>query len=243
MKTQYIFTLLLLSSLSVLSSARRPMPQDRTNPIVFSMRRLIPEDIQRPQNLERGNRNTGSLLRDPISPDNQSPLVDMPSESIHDAGNPEQGGVRVSDILGKTREVNFFAGLTRDDKDISNRLNNDAENTIVLAPNNQAIQRLPRKPWENPDEYDAFGGEAYAGSNGQKRASRNLERFVLAHLVPQSSWAANEEVKTLGGAKIYWEEGKDGNKYIQPGNVKVEKVVSRVANGEVWVLDGVINYL
>lgn len=30
---------------------------------------------------------------------------------------------------------------------------------------------------------------------------------------------------------------------IHPGNIEVEHVVSQVANGEVWVINGVLNYL
>ena len=29
---------------------------------------------------------------------------------------------------------------------------------------------------------------------------------------------------------------------IQPGNIEVSSIVSRVANGEVWVIKGVMNY-
>ena len=45
----------------------------------------------------------------------------------------------------------------------------------------------------------------------------------------------------MGGGELWW-ESKDGKTLIQPGNVEVERVASKVANGEVWVLKDVLNY-
>jgi len=172
-----------------------------------------------------------------------------PSPTEHDRdeeGEGSNGGspdLIVSDILSKTREINIFASLTRDIESISARLNNGAKNTTVLAPTNVAVQHLPRKPWEDPDDYEMFGSEgAYAGVEGESRAARNLRRFVEAHLVPQSPWPAKMEVETLGGGKIYWDRGEDGKIYIQPGNIEVDRVATEVSNGQVWILEGIINY-
>jgi hypothetical protein len=80
----------------------------------------------------------------------------------------------------------------------------------VLAPRNSAIQALPRKPWENPDDYRKFGEvNAYEGQDGQDRAKQNLQRFVEAHLVPASPWKAGEEVETLSGEKLKWTKEGD----------------------------------
>ncbi|KAJ5818773.1 hypothetical protein N7474_004364 [Penicillium riverlandense] len=148
----------------------------------------------------------------------------------------------VADVLPKTRGINIFARLTRDFEPISSRLNDASKNITVLAPRNSAIQALPRKPWENPEEYAEFGEvDAYQGQDGQDRAKRNLQRFVEAHLIPASPWKEDEEVETLGGEKLKWT--KQGDKIvIQPGNIEVDTVAEQVVNGEVWVLNGVINY-
>ncbi|KAK2873495.1 hypothetical protein FQN49_002311 [Arthroderma sp. PD_2] len=229
MKVATLSTLLLLTSLFAVSWSH-------WNPPILSRRRLLPREYRSPKNLDKERNNIDRLNWSPPKDPNAVPEYVMPPSK-------ETGGVRVSDILGKTREVNMFASMTRGDENVSARLENDSTDTIVLAPNNVAIQRLPHKPWENPSEYAAFGAqEAYAGASGQKRANQNLGKFVAAHLVPQSSWVKGKEVETLGGGKIFWEE-KDGKKYIHPGNIEVEDVVSQVSNGEVWVINGVINYL
>lgn len=72
---------------------------------------------------------------------------------------------------------------------------------------------LPRKPWEDPEDYDKLGADAYEGPEGEGRAQNNLRRFVEAHVVPVSPWKEGEKVKTLAGGEVWW-EGKDGVKYV-----------------------------
>jgi hypothetical protein len=153
----------------------------------------------------------------------QSPIVpgDPPNVVLPPSGGGGGGqntGARedliVSDILNKERDVNAFAGLTRQIESVSTRLNDSSTNTTVLAPTNAALQRLPRKPWESPADYERFGEEnAYAGQPGQDRAAENLKRFVEMHVVPDRPWTENTEVETLGGVKVRWTKREDG-KYI-----------------------------
>lgn len=105
------------------------------------------------------------------------------------------------------------------------------------------LAALPRKPWEDPRDYDALGTNAYVGEDGEGRAQKNIEKFVEAHVVRVSPWKAGEgnKLKTVGGEEV-WVEEREGLRYIMPGNVGVVRVADRVANGEVWVLNGVINY-
>jgi hypothetical protein len=133
-----------------------------------------------------------------------------PSDTMPDNGD-KTSNLFVSDILAKTRQVNIFGSLTRDIEPISARLNDKSKNTTVLAPLNSAIQKLPRKPWEDPADYERHGGaNAYKGREGEDRARYNLRRFVEAHLVPVSPWKEGEEVETAGGGKVSWR--KDGDK-------------------------------
>ena len=46
-----------------------------------------------------------------------------------------------------------------------------------------------------------------------------------------SPWDEGQKEKTLGGRKIWWEV-RDGKRVIMPDEVEVDKVASRVANGE-----------
>lgn len=125
----------------------------------------------------------------------------------------QEDGPVVSDVLPKTQGINIFASLTREFDNISSRLNDSSKNITVLAPRNSAVQALPRKPWENPEDYAKFGEvKAYEGQEGQDRAKQNLQRFVEAHLILASPWKQGEEVETLGGEKLKWT--MDGDKIM-----------------------------
>lgn len=47
----------------------------------------------------------------------------------------------------------------------------------------------------------------------------------------KSPWGQGEKVKTLAGREVWWEE-RDGERVILPDGIVVDRVASRVANGE-----------
>lgn len=159
--------------------------------------------------------------------------------------------VILSDVMGRDRSINIFAGLVRDVETVSRRLDNHDQNSTVLAPLNSAMEKLPRKPWETPEEYNELGADAYEGDDGWQRAQKNIKTFVEAHVVPQSPWPEGEKAKALGTNDEVWWEEKDGKKVvghlsahsptntlltsyqIQPGDIEVASVASSVENGQV----------
>ncbi|MCJ1313046.1 hypothetical protein MMC25_006722 [Agyrium rufum] len=176
----------------------------------------------------------------------QTPLINMPalfppSLSEPSSDNTAPDSLMISDVINKERSINIFAGFTRDLEDVSNRFDDSSKNTTVLAPLNSELQKLPRKPWENPQDYNAMGSNAYEGQDGEDRAHQNLRRFTEAHVVPASPWKEGEEIETLGGGKLSWEM-RDGKRRIQPGDIEVVNVADIVANGQLWVIRGVVNY-
>ncbi|KAL2870067.1 uncharacterized protein BJX67DRAFT_305058 [Aspergillus lucknowensis] len=206
----------------------------------FPLRKRIPQPLV---NHLRHERSLQSLQGVKEWLGNQQPLKGAAMTPLSDTkAQGSSGDPIISDVLPKTRGINVFASLTRQFESVEGRLNDPSKNVTVLAPRNSAIQDLPRKPWESPNDYEEFGEiKAYEGDEGQDRAKRNLERFVSAHIVVQSPWGEGEEAETLGGDKLSWR--KDGNKiYIEPSGIQVETIAEQVSNGEVWVLDGVINY-
>jgi hypothetical protein len=133
------------------------------------------------------------------------------------------GDLIISDILNTQRSINIFAGFTRDVDVVSQRIDNKDKNSTILAPLNSEIQKLPRKPWEDPKDYEAMGASAYEGKDGESRAHRNLRRFVEAHVVDMSPWSAGKDGNTLGGGKLRWEDRQG------------KKVVSGVAASGPWI--------
>lgn len=141
----------------------------------------------------------------------QTPLRDYIMPSPNDVS-----GIIISDVIGKTQNIAIFSSLTRDIDAVSGRLEDAAQNATVLAPDNTVMKSLKRKPWEDPEDYDKFGAQAYEGSSGTDRAHGNLERFVKQHIVAESPWEEGKKVKTLAGNEVWW-ESKDGQKMVSAG--------------------------
>lgn len=134
-------------------------------------------------------------------------------------------GVIISDVIGKTQSIAIFSGLTRDIDTVSGRLDDASKNATVLAPDNSVMRSLTRKPWEDPEDYNSFGADAYSGKDGEDRAHRNLRRFVESHIVPESPWEEGKKVQTLAGNEVWW-ESKEGKKTVGP----VPKEAGKLAN-------------
>ena len=181
---------------------------------------LLAVSLQAPTVLSRFSRSDlfGGITRPLKPPSHQAPLTNvldivMPP-STDESGNLDgSAGIIISDVIGTDRGIKIFAGFTRDIDNIANRLDDNSKNTTVLAPLDSQIINLPRKPWEDPEDYNAFGANAYAGSEGEDRAHRNLRRFVEAHVVPVSPWKEGEKVSSVGGGQLWW-ESKDGQKTV-----------------------------
>ncbi len=145
----------------------------------------------------------------------QNPIMNiaLPPFNKDNPPSDSSGDVIISDVIGNDRKINIFAGFTRDIEAISKRLEDGTQNTTVLAPLNSEVAKLPRKPWEDPKDYNELGAAAYDGKNGEDRAHRNLRRFVEAHVVPASPWKEGEKVDTIAGNKV-WFESRDGKKFV-----------------------------
>lgn len=142
------------------------------------------------------------------------PNILLPPSKGNDSTSGSSGDLSLSDVIGKEKMINIFAGFTRDIDTVSKRLTDSEENTTVLAPLNSAIQKLPRKPWEDPGDYESLGANAYKGANGEDRAHKNLRIFTEAHIVPASPWKEGEKVESMGGGTLWWVE-KEGKKLVR----------------------------
>ena len=149
----------------------------------------------------------------------QAPIMPFPNIPFPQFGSSSKpsGDLIISDVIGNERVINIFAGFTRDIEVISKRLESNDQNTTVLAPLNSELQKLPRKPWEDPKDYGKLGESAYEGAEGEDRAHRNLRKFVEAHVIPVSPWEEGQKVDSLGGGKIWWET-KDDKRIVGIGH-------------------------
>ena len=159
-----------------------------------------------------------------------------PQQPLMPAGQDPtpQGEVILSDVMARDKSINIFAGFTRDVACVETRLDNAKVNTTVLAPLNSAVEKLPRKPWEDPRDYGDFGADAYEGADGSERAQRNLRRFVEAHIVPRSPWKAGEKVQAVGGGRDVWWEEKDGKKVVSCRSILRGMILTYTRADSAW---------
>ncbi|KAG5949825.1 hypothetical protein E4U53_005728 [Claviceps sorghi] len=181
-------------------------------------------------------------LRNPSSP-STSPRDNHASQDKY-APKP-QTSVSLADTIGSHRSISSFSSFTRVNPATARLLDHLTARITVLAPLNSAIDRLPRKPWEAPpDEQHHAAQDLHEGLDGQDRARNNLDRFVRAHLVMGTApWEEGARAETLaGGRQIWWEGRDDGVRVVCPDGIEVERVAARVANGELWIVKGVLDF-
>lgn len=200
-----------LAAVSQLVVQQQP-PPSRPPPIALDAADT-PDDQQRPLAMA-----PAPLPPPPPPPAGPAVPVQPGGGSDATAPPPETGTIILSDVLGRDRSINVFAGFTRDFAPITHRFDDATQNSTVLAPLNSAIEALPRKPWEDPRDYHVLGADAYEGPGGRERAQKNLRRFVEAHIVPVSPWPANHRASAMAGDdKVWWETKADGKRYVGSG--------------------------
>ncbi|KAK9367564.1 hypothetical protein V1509DRAFT_626315 [Lipomyces kononenkoae] len=147
----------------------------------------------------------------------------------------------MTDALGVNREISIFAGLVRQVEGLMWRLQDRSKNTLVLAPNNEAMQKLQRKPWE--DEETVEHGDPI---DEERRAMENIARFVLSHVVNDYGFDAPGEKKKCGaGVGDLWYENAGDHMVVHAlkkgSDIEANVVESEsTGNGQVWTLNHVL---
>jgi len=124
-----------------------------------------------------------------MTPNDLGPQIPIPPKKPNHQNAGGNGDLTISDILPSQRQINIFAGLTRDISSLTTRLESQSpsSNTTLLAPLNSAMSNLPRKPWEDrPDDTSSVSAES-----SEDKAAQNLRRFVLEHVVPANTVVRN----------------------------------------------------
>jgi hypothetical protein len=117
--------------------------------------------------------------------------------------------VLLSDVLTQCSTVRVFYGLLRDVDDVYDRLSDESQQTMVLAPQDSAMVQLQRKPWETLNDFETFGQKPYEGDDGKERADKNLKRFVKEHVLDTGFMSENTAVKNLNGGSVWYDVEND----------------------------------
>ncbi|KAK9375225.1 uncharacterized protein V1513DRAFT_443157 [Lipomyces chichibuensis] len=147
----------------------------------------------------------------------------------------------MTDALGIDRKISIFASLVRQVEGLMWRLQDRTKDTLVLAPTNEAMQALKRKPWEDEEIT-----EHSDPIDEERRAMENIARFVLSHVVNDYGFAAPGEKKKCGaGVSDLWYDGAGDHMVVhadkKTGEVKADVVKTEsTGNGQVWTVDDVL---
>lgn len=151
-------------------------------------------------------------------------------------------------------EISIFAGYLRDDVSIAQMMENPAENVIVFAPTDEAIESLPLKPWEFPADINAIESSTNDEETIDKLVNSNILHFVKSHIATGTSIDKAKTMKKCMSRTIvlrsYAFEGdessgdimlkKEGDEYFVASSIdrKLKKVlrVEHAQNGLILVI-------
>ncbi|KAJ7915530.1 hypothetical protein B0H13DRAFT_1610399 [Mycena leptocephala] len=150
----------------------------------------------------------------------------------------------LADLLTIEPSASIFYSYARE-LTLSNMLSVSDGSATLLVPTNKAVMGLARKPHQGPpvDPDIVITDEEF-----DSKSRENVERWVSAHIIPQSPIAFDETYPTLlDGKSISFEPSKKGNsdtldwsQVVIGGNVHI--IGKREAsNGVLYLIDGTIS--
>ncbi|KAK7035774.1 FAS1 domain-containing protein [Favolaschia claudopus] len=166
----------------------------------------------------------------------QGEQVVMDSSAAHQSMKPT-----LADLLTIESSTSIFYSYARE-LTLSNMLSSTGAVTI-FAPTNKAIMALARKPHQDPmpvDDDIVVTEEEY-----DSRSKENVERWVSAHIVPESPINFDQTYTLLNGKPISFKKtGADGkpdwSQVVIGDGVRIigEREAS---NGVLYLIDGTIS--
>ncbi|ODV89972.1 hypothetical protein CANCADRAFT_1702 [Tortispora caseinolytica NRRL Y-17796] len=156
--------------------------------------------------------------------------------------DPHGGPMFLDTALTVEQSVSTFFSEIREVKGMNELLSSKDAYTVILAPTNEAMMKLPKKPWAFPRST-----EHIPSIIADVLISRNIKDFVYRHTIAERiADAPFENAKCTDGATVslllhsghaYIECRKDDRTFSS----KLIKVI-QVDNGAIWVIDTCLSY-
>lgn len=191
--------------------------------------------------------------------DIQHPFEDMnsvlESEEANDKDSKQMMPLCLDSRIPSINEISIFSSYLRSDLDVSARLENPQESTIIFAPSNDAIESLKLKPWQFPIDIDALEASTNDQEAIDNAVNENIMHFVKSHIVSSADLSGVVRHKCKGKKTVTFRslayEGDDdsgdillkkkkSNFYVASAKDKEFHLVERVdqaENGVVLVID------
>lgn len=133
-------------------------------------------------------------------------------------GNLHISPVSLDSKITALKEATVFFSYARDDVELSGRLGDENQDLIVIAPTNEAISRLSKKPWEFPRNIETLESAGAGEVEIDQAIRQNVLKFVRSHVV------AYDENHSHGDC---------GSGYITLKSVDYESSASRGSGGDI----------
>lgn len=91
--------------------------------------------------------------------------------------------VSLDSKLTSMKETAVFFGYLRDDVQLSAQLCDENEDLIIIAPSNDAISKLGKKPWEFPRDVQSLEASEATEREIDSAIRQNILQFVRSHVV------------------------------------------------------------
>lgn len=158
--------------------------------------------------------------------------------------DPQVGPTLLRTKLAVNQDAHIFASYVRDFASMEKRFNDQDQYSVVMAPSDEAVEKLGAKPWEFPQPIDSSKSE----KERDKIAKSNVRSFLNNHLHygdfgGQISILGQDEPKTFelsteAGTNILVEPKDDKLKLTtSDGIVATVYKAEKVDNGAIWILD------
>lgn len=91
--------------------------------------------------------------------------------------------VSLDSKLTSMKETAVFFSYARDDLELSAKLIDENEDLIIIAPSNDAIAKLSKKPWEFPADVESMEASGASEREIDNVIRNNVLKFVRSHVV------------------------------------------------------------
>lgn len=144
-------------------------------------------------------------------------------------------------ILPQMRLISVFTGYIRDNADVAKLTEQQDQSLLLVAPTDDAVSKMSKKPWEFPREV--------SGPDADAIAAANVELFLQSHVATSFVYNGGEvETKLMNGHRLVIKQdlmsNVDGGAFsvVVPETNEVIPVMEarQVANGYVLVIDRVL---
>ncbi|KAF8191445.1 hypothetical protein K438DRAFT_1591144 [Mycena galopus ATCC 62051] len=150
----------------------------------------------------------------------------------------------LADLLTIESSTSIFYSYARE-LTLSNMFSEKGTAITVLVPTNKAVMALSRKPHQGPAPVD--DDIVITDEEFDSRSKENVERWVSAHIIPQSPIDFDQTYTRLDGKPISFTPSKKGDsnspdwsRVVIGGNVHI--IGKREAsNGVLYLIDGTIS--